>query len=198
MSTSSPRNPVLLIHGIDDTFAVFNKMSAYLNTLGWSVHTLDLIPSNGDVGLDKLALQIRDYADRTFPANQPFDLVAFSMGGIVSRYYVQRLGGINRIQRFVTIATPHHGTLTAHFRPNIGAEQMKPGGAFLERLNQDVAMLNKISFTSIWTPLDLMIFPANSSHMPFGREVKINVAAHPWMLTDPRSMKAVAEALSVP
>jgi triacylglycerol lipase len=188
----------LLIHGIDDTFAVFNKMAAYLNQQGWAVHGLDLIPNNGDVGLDKLAFQVRDYADRNFSADQPFDLVAFSMGGIVSRYYVQRLGGINRIQRFVTISAPHHGTLTAHFRPNPGAEQMKPGSAFLERLNQDMGLLNKIHFTSIWTPLDLMILPASSSKIPLGREVKINVVAHPWMLTDRRSLKAVAEALLIP
>ncbi len=31
------RNPVLLIHGLIDTIAVFHGMSAYLNALGWLV-----------------------------------------------------------------------------------------------------------------------------------------------------------------
>ena len=85
------RNSVLLIHGIDDTGAVFNQMASYLRQLGWSVHTLDLVPNNGAVGLDILAQQIADYVVKTFAPEEPIDLVGFSMGGIVSRYYVQRL-----------------------------------------------------------------------------------------------------------
>ena len=108
------RNPVLLIHGIDDTRAVFQKMAVHLVLQGWSVYSLDLVPNNGNVGLDKLAKQIADYVTATFAPEQCLDLVGFSMGGIVSRYYVQRLGGINRVQRFITISSPHHGTVAAY------------------------------------------------------------------------------------
>jgi triacylglycerol lipase len=198
MSQIPSRNPVLLVHGIDDTLAVFNTMTTYLRTLGWVVHSLDLMPCNGDTGLDKLAHQVSDYADKTFEPNQLFDLVGFSMGGIVSRYYVQRLGGIQRVQRFVTISSPHNGTATAYFRLNAGCHQMRLGSPFLKDLNQDAAMLEQINFTSIWTPLDLMILPPVSSSLPIGREVLVNVIAHPLMLTDSRSLKAVTEALSEP
>jgi triacylglycerol lipase len=198
MNNSYSRNPVLLIHGIDDTAALFWKMTPYLAQQGWSVHSLDLKPNNGDVGLEKLAQQVADYIDKTFSPDQPIDLVGFSMGGIVSRYYVQRLGGLKRVQRFVTIASPHHGTWTAYFRPNVGGSQMKRGSAFLDRLNQDVAVLDRINFTSIWTPLDLMILPAASSRMPVGKNVQVPVSGHAWMVTDPRSLRAVTEALLEP
>ncbi len=33
---NQPQNPVLLVHGIEDTGAVFNKMSLYLRQQGWS------------------------------------------------------------------------------------------------------------------------------------------------------------------
>jgi triacylglycerol lipase len=198
MSTILSRNPVLLVHGIDDTLAVFDTMTTYLQTLGWVVYSLDLMPCNGDIGLDELAHQISDYTDKTLVPDQFFDLVGFSMGGIVSRYYVQRLGGIKRVQRFVTISSPHNGTVTAYFRLNAGCHQMRLGSPFLKDLNQDAATLEQINFTSIWTPLDLMILPAVSSSMPVGREVLVNVVAHPWMLTDARSLKAVTEALSEP
>jgi triacylglycerol lipase len=55
--------------------------------------------------------------------------------------------------------------------------------------------LKDINFTSIWTPYDLIILPANSSQMPFGNEVIIPSMLHPWMLKDIRSLKAVEEAL---
>ena len=51
------QNPVLLVHGINDTGAVFNKMASYLREQGLSVHTVDLVPNNGAEVLDKLAQQ---------------------------------------------------------------------------------------------------------------------------------------------
>lgn len=191
-------NPVLLLHGIDDTDAIFHKLTPYLQSHGWTVHSLNMFPNNGSVGLDQLAQQVAVYVDKTFEPEQAIDLVGFSMGGIISRYYVQRLGGIQRVQRFITISSPHQGTFTAYARTNGGCNQMQPRSAFLNQLNQDVAQLECLNFTSIWTPLDLMILPAKSSQLPVGKERKIPVGGHAWMVTDGRSLRAVAEALLEP
>jgi len=198
MNNATKSNPVLLIHGINDTGAVFYKMAPYLAALGRQVYDLSLTPNNGNVGLDNLAEQVAAYIDKTFAPEQPLDLVGFSMGGIVSRYYVQRLGGIERVQSFITISSPHQGTTAAYLSQRPGCIQMRPDSAFLKDLNQDVAMLNQLNFTSIWTPFDLIIVPARSSQLPVGREIMVPVPAHPWMLTDSRSIKSVVEALSDP
>ncbi|MBD1909611.1 alpha/beta fold hydrolase [Leptolyngbya sp. FACHB-8] len=191
------RNPVLLIHGIDDTATLFSTMAPYLEARGWQTHSLDLIPNDGTYGLEVLAQQVANYVNCTFTPDQPFDLVGFSMGGIISRYYLQRLGGHQRVERFVTIASPNQGTWTAYLRWNRGASQMRPDSAFLNDLNQDVAeTLGCINVTSIWTPLDAMILPPQSSQLPVGNEVVVNVAAHAWMVTDLRVMNQVAIALS--
>jgi triacylglycerol lipase len=190
------RNPVLLVHGIEDTGAVFHLMTAYLRQLGWSVHTLDLVPNNGDVGLDILAKQVADYVATNFAVDQPLDLIGFSMGGIVSRYYVQRLGGINRVQRFITIASPHHGTIIAYASKRPGCVQMRPNSALIQDLNSDAAMLRHLNFTSIWTPYDLMIVPTSSSQLSVGKEVILPVALHSWMLRDSRCLATVAAALT--
>ena len=194
----SSRHPVLLIHGINDTEAVFHSMSRYLSRLGWSVHSLSLTPNNGHLGLEHLATQVADYATCTFGPHQPFDLVGFSMGGIVSRYYVQRLGGINQIKRFVTIASPHQGTWVAYGSQRPGCVQMRPGSQFLQDLNQDAAMLGQLHFTSIWTPLDLMIVPANSSLLHVVQSVSVCVPNHAWMVSHPQSLQAVAASLRSP
>ena len=198
LNYSVNKNPVLLIHGIDDTAAVFRKMLPYLTQFGWSVYSLDLFPSNGDRGLEELAKQVADYVQKTFRSAQHFDLVGFSMGGIISRYYIQRLGGINRVQRLITISSPHHGTLMGYFRQNQGCRQMRPNSDFIKDLNRDMALLERLNFTSIWTPLDLMILPARSSQLPVGKEATAGVPLHPWMLTDVKSMNLVVEALREP
>lgn len=195
---SSDRHPVLLVHGINDTRAIFQRMAPYLTNLGWSVYDLDLIPSNGEIGLDELGKQVADCVAQTFAPEQPFDLVGFSMGGIVSRYYVQRLGGLNRVGRFITIASPHQGTWTAYALDQLGCIQMRPNSAFLQDLNWEATVLEQLNFTSIWTPFDLMIVPANSSQMPVGKNVQVPVLTHAAMITDPRSLSVVAQALSQP
>lgn len=198
MLHANSRHPVLLIHGIDDTVALFEQITSYLQVRGWPVHSLDLIPNNGNEGLDTLAQQVVEYVEQSFAPEQPIDLIGFSMGGIVSRYYVQRLGGIHRVKRFITISSPHQGTWTAYLRPNRGASQMRRNSPFLDDLNRDAAVLDHLNFTSIWTPLDLMIVPAHSSRMPIGTEIQIPVTLHSLMMSDPRVLRAVADALSQP
>jgi triacylglycerol lipase len=198
MNSSLDRNPVILIHGIWDTKAIFSKMSARLTELGWCVYSLNLTPNDGSLGLDSLAKQLADYISETFDPEQAIDIVGYSMGGIVSRYYVQRLGGINRVQRFITISSPHKGTLTAYSLPLPGYLDMRPDSGLLRDLNQDVTVLKRINFTSMWTPFDIMILPSSSSQMPVGKEIKLNVMLHRQMVTEPQSINALVEELKAP
>lgn len=200
MAASPPpdRHPVLLVHGIWRSGATFGRMSRYLRERGFAVHAIDLVPSDGTVGLEALASQIAAYVDAELSPGSALDLVGFSMGGVVSRYYVQRLGGVERVRRLVTVSSPHHGTATAYLTRRPGGVQMRPESPFLAELNGDLAALERVDFTSIWTPLDLMIVPADSSRLPLGREVLVAAPLHGLMLHDPRALRAVAEALSAP
>jgi len=198
MNSNCSRNPVLLVHGMRDTKLIFSKMSARLTQLGWCVHSLNLTPSDGSLGLELLAKQVADYISATFDPKVAIDIVGFSMGGIVSRYYLQRLGGINRVQRFIAISSPHSGTWAAYTLWGKGCVQMRPGSAFLEDLNRDAALLEKLNFTSIWTDWDFIIVPSNSSQISAAKEVKLSVFAHAMMARHSSSLKAVAEALSEP
>lgn len=188
------RNPVLLIHGIWDDSSKMARVASHLREAGWEVHTLDLVPSDGSVGLDKLAHQVAAFVEKTFAAE--FDIVGFSMGGLVSRYYLQRLGGLSRVKRFVTVSAPHNGSLLAWFNNVPGCVQMRPGSAFLCDLESDVERLAHIQFTSIWTRLDLMIFPAWSSVLPVGKTQHIWCVAHPLMVREPRVLQVIEAALS--
>jgi triacylglycerol lipase len=188
------RNPVLLIHGIADNSDCMTRMALYLRAEGWEVHTIDLTPNWGQAGLEPLAATIQRYANAELRGRK-FDLVGFSMGGLVSRYYVQRLGGLDRIERFVTISAPHHGTELARLIPNDGCRAMRPGSKFLRCLDSDADRLRQVKFTSLYTPWDAVIVPARSSVMPQARNVKVPVGSHPGMILRKPSLRAVASAL---
>jgi triacylglycerol lipase len=89
---------------------------------------------------------------------------------------------------------PHNGTWTAFLRANAGARQMRPGSRFLADLNADASILNRLPVTSIWTPFDLMIFPARSSLLAFGRSVRVGVPAHALMIRSRRVLLSVLDA----
>ena len=188
------RNPVLLIHGIADTGRNMERMACYLRAEGWEVHTLNLTPNWGQAGLESLAGQIDGFAQNEF-GRRKFDLVGFSMGGLVSRYYLQRLGGVERVERFVSLAAPHHGSQLAHLMSGQGCRQMRPGSAFLLDLASDADQLERVKFTSLYTPLDLVIVPARSSVMSQARNVRLPIGTHPGMVLRKTSLRAVAAAL---
>jgi triacylglycerol lipase len=190
------RTPVVLVHGIDDTRAIFSRLQPHLERSGLAVHSLDLVPSDGQAGLAELAGQLDTYVRKTFPAGEAIDLVGFSMGGLVSRYYIQRRGGRDRVRKFVTIGTPHNGTWTAYLRSNPGARDMRPGSAFLADLNGDIRVLELVSLVSIWTPFDLMIMPATSSRVRVGRSIAVRTPAHPLLVRDRRVLELVRGILS--
>lgn len=74
-------------------------------------------------------------ADRTVPV----DVVAISMGGLVSRYAAMKTGDgpVLSVHRLFTIATPHRGSRLARIpwaSPLV--RDMRPGSEFLARLDQ--------------------------------------------------------------
>ena len=197
-TSNSNRNPILLVHGLMDTSYKMRNVSSHLRNLGWQVFDIDLVPNNGDSKLEILAKQVADLVDRTFAPDQPIDLLGFSMGGLVSRYYLQRLGGLDRVQRFISISAPNNGTIAGYFSQRPGCIQMQPNSEFMKDLNRDVDRLNSLNFTSLWTPFDLIILPPSSSQLGIGTELSIPVVAHPLMVADRRVLKFITHALSQP
>ncbi|MBE9240511.1 alpha/beta fold hydrolase [Synechocystis salina] len=193
------RHPVVLVHGIYDTRAKFATMADFLTQGGWSVHCLDLEPNDGSASLAVLATQVQQYIDQKFAPQQPVDLIGFSMGGLVTRYYLQRLGGVERVRRYITISAPNQGTLLGYSLPYQGVREMAWQSDFLRDLNRDCCeLLAGLQVTVIWTPFDLMILPPSSSHLEIGREIILPVLVHAWMVSDARCLAEVALALAKP
>jgi len=188
-------NPVVLLHGIKDDSRKMEPLATLLRAEGREVHALSFSPNWGQVGIDLLASQLKGNLDARFPATQKLDFVAFSMGGLVVRYYLQRLGGLERTGRFVTISTPHRGSWLAWMLPNDAGRQMRQGSQFLSDLASDADRLKAVNFTSLWTPLDAMVLPSASSVVPQARSRKLWCMAHPLMVLEPRCLRAASLAL---
>lgn len=173
---------VVMVHGIFEDGKAFDSLKRRLETHGIQCFVPRLKPADGRGGLDKLAEGLKADIDKEFGETDKFALVAFSMGGLVSRYYLQHLGGAERCEEFITISTPHHGTNAAYTYPSKGAFQMRPGSDFIRKLEDTEETLGDIPITSYRTPMDLIILPAASSVWSRAENRSYNVALHPLML----------------
>ncbi|MEM8866713.1 MAG: alpha/beta fold hydrolase [Verrucomicrobiota bacterium] len=154
---------IILVHGIWDTGRIFSKMATALEAAGHRCHTPSLVPANAANGLADLAEKLQASIEASIQADQKFALVGFSMGSVISRYYLQKLEGHRRASHFFSISGPHKGTLTAHLYLGKGPRDMRFGSRLLRGLNEDLTTLSEIELHTYRTPFDLMILPSRSS-----------------------------------
>ncbi|MEY3395109.1 MAG: hypothetical protein RL346_1345 [Verrucomicrobiota bacterium] len=173
---------VVMVHGIFENGEAFHSLKKRLEYHGIECYVPKLKPADARDGLEPLAHGLQRDIDQRFGPDKPIGIVAFSMGGLVSRYYLQELGGAKRCEAFMTISTPHHGTQVAYVYPSKGARQMRPGSEFLDQLRATEKNLAEIPIVSYRTPLDLIILPTRSSVWERAENRSHVVALHPMML----------------
>lgn len=191
--------PVVLVHGIWDDAKRLEPLRAGLASRGVSpIRIAELRPNDGRAPIATLAAGLvrrLDEIDAELGVTK-VDLVGFSMGALVSRYVVQRLGGKERVRRFVSISGPHAGTHTARALPLAGARDMRPESALLRDLDADTDPWGAVEVHVLYTPFDLMIVPATSSRLPGAKsETVVRVPLHRFMISDARSLDVIAQKL---
>jgi len=190
--------PVLIVHGIWDSRTRVRSLEQGLVQRGFAhARAFDLKPNDGRAPIAALAEQAKQHADALRQEHGgPIDLVGFSMGALVSRYYLQRLGGRACVRRFISISGPHRGTLAAYALPLPGLRDMRPGSALIRELEADAEGFGGVEVHCLYTPYDLMIVPAESSVLPGAKSVqRVGVPIHRMMITDRNALDAIASVL---
>ena len=82
----------------------------------------------------RLAQAIDDWQARISDADGPITLIAHSMGCLVSRWYVEQLGGKGKVGRLLLIGGPHAGT--PKIIPSIVRGRFLPFGLMGERMRK--------------------------------------------------------------
>ncbi|MEU3755999.1 alpha/beta fold hydrolase [Streptomyces olivoreticuli] len=175
--------PVLLLHGFIDNRSVFLLLRRSLRRHGWQqVESLNYSPLTCDAraAAELLARYVEELCARTGRAE--VDVVGHSLGGLIARYYVQRLGGDARVRTLVTLGTPHGGTRVA---PLMSAHplvrQMRPGSDVIAELAAPAPDC-RTHFISFWSDLDQIMVPVETARIDhpdlITRNVRVTGVGH--------------------
>lgn len=156
---------VVFVHGFMAAGPVFDPMRAYVEERV-GVGTLDLTYGpleRFESVVDRLASVIEGAG-----AGRPVDVVGHSLGGIVARWYLQERGGASRVDRLVTLASPHAGTRAARMAATPIArgsllDAIRPEGQVVERLREGRARAARVVHTAIVAGADRMVTPPESA-----------------------------------
>ncbi|MCX5258032.1 alpha/beta fold hydrolase [Streptomyces canus] len=156
--------PVVLLHGFIDNRSVFVLLRRSLAQHGrQQIESLNYSPLTCDIrtAAELLGRHIEGICERT--GSERVDIVGHSLGGLIARYYVQRLGGDTRVRTLVTLGTPHSGTRVvplANAHPIV--RQMRPGSELLEELTRPAPGC-RTHFVSFWSDLDHLMDPLETA-----------------------------------
>lgn len=117
--------------------------------------------------IDDYAAAVEDGVRRVTGCTQrPPILVCHSMGGLAARAWLRLDDNTSRVQRVITIGTPHHGTWLARFSHLPNGRQMRRDSAWLRQLEQDESGRPRPPWTCWYSNCDNVVFPASTATLP--------------------------------
>ncbi len=174
--------PILLAHGIVDNHTVFALMRRQLLRRGFSrIHTFSYSPLTLDVRstAERMAAEVEALCEEY--GSDQIHIVGHSLGGLIARYYVQRLGGDERVHTCVTLGTPHQGTVAARLLPWPLVKQLRPESDLMDELAEPAPDC-RTRFVAFYSDVDQLIVPQRRARIAhpdlIARNVRIRGVGH--------------------
>ena len=157
--------PILLLHGIMDNRSVFTVFRRALRRRGFGVvHAVNYSVFTEDIRTAARRLSEHVEELRGLAGAERIHIVGHSLGGMIARYYVQRMGGSAAVDTLVTLGTPHGGTLAAHLLPTPLARQLRPGSDVIAELERPAPGCDT-HFLVVWSRMDQLVLPQRNGRL---------------------------------
>lgn len=162
--------PVVLVAGYGGATAGLERLGSTLAIGGR--RTRVFVPSDPTGDLRGQAEELADVVDDLVAGGEPsVDVVGYSAGGVVARWWATELGGAGLARRVVTLASPHDGTDLAALAAGVGGSacaeacrQLAPGSEVLRRL-EAAGLPRGPSWVGVWTEDDRTVVPPDSGEL---------------------------------
>ena len=192
------KRPIILIHGLWNTSAIFNNLLKRLDYYDIEYYAPTLEHYFGRISIVDLAESLDEIIIKKYGNEKEIDILGFSMGGIIARYWIKKFNGYLKTKRFISIGSPHNGTLTAQLVPrNLlkGISEMKINSSLLKELSEYDYLLKEIECISFYTRWDLMVFPGWRAKLPIGKIFNLSIYKHRNLVRNPIAIDAIVNSI---
>lgn len=190
--------PVLCVHGFHMNSTCMRGIRRALERRGRPTQSVFLgFPYRSpQVYAAALEVPLRELVER-FP-DQHVDLVAHSMGGLVSRLVLSENPELAaQVGKIVTLASPHHGTaLLRWIRYGPVYSMMSRSSDFVRRLPDFRESAPQARVVTVAAVPDFVVYPEESAYLSGARAVTIRGVGHSGLLIEPRVIELVADFLA--
>jgi hypothetical protein len=174
--------PILLAHGIIDNHTVFALMRRQLVRRGFTrIQTFSYSPLTLDVRstAERMGAEIERLCEES--GSDQIHIVGHSLGGLIARYYIQRLGGSERVHTCVTLGTPHQGTFAARLFPWPLIKQLRPDSDLMTELAEPAPDCHT-RFVAFYSDVDQLIVPQRRARIRhpdlIARNIRVDGVGH--------------------
>jgi triacylglycerol lipase len=185
-ASASAQDPILFVHGYVESASLWNTMIANFEKDGYpksylSAYSYNTSQSN-KIDAEEVKSKVEALLKNTGATK--VDIVAHSMGSLNSRYYIKNLGGESKVDDWVSLGGPNHGTETANFCFSASCVEMRVGSTFLKELNATDETPGAVSYGTWWSPCDEIINPDSSVALTGATNTKTACISHTALTTD--------------
>lgn len=188
------KRPVILVHGFFCNRGMWNPWMRELSQDKVPIVAVNLQPIFGSLDRYVATLEAAVKHSETISDQKPI-FVCHSMGGLaVRRWLVSEQSARSRVDRVVTIATPHRGTWLGKLAAFVNGRQMGVGSRWLqelERAERELRPDNTYEGFVCWhTNSDNVVMPAVSATLPGADNRLIRGIGHLAIAYHPEIIKA--------
>ncbi|HUQ19673.1 MAG TPA: triacylglycerol lipase [Gemmatimonadaceae bacterium] len=185
LSGSVTHNPILFVHGYGGANENFCTMIDRFRADGWKENELYAYDYSFVASFATDADEIRSQIDAIISRSgaQKVDIIAHSAGAVSSRYYIKHFGD-SRVDAWVSLAGPNHGTDTADNCSFTPCLEIRLGSTFLADLNSGDETPGAVRYATWWSPCDETINPDTSVLLTGATNNQTSCLAHFNLLVD--------------
>ena len=186
--------PVLFVHGWTENRRFWKWMIHHLSgDPRRRLYTINLSPIDAPVSVYREQIAARIDSILSKSRHEKLTLVGHSLGGIVSRAYIKSYGG-EKVERLITLGSPHHGTVLAYGALGAVPRQVEPNSEFLTSLS-DGEDLSGIDLHCIISVHDNLVIPFTNGFMPQAENHQISRAGHTSSIFSTESLQIIRNAI---
>jgi triacylglycerol lipase len=196
-ASSVAQDPILFVHGWSESASLWNTMIANFEKNGYAKSALSAYSYNTATSNKTLAETEVKSRVETLLKNNPgatkVDIIAHSMGSLNTRWYIKFVGGEAKVDDWVSLGGPNHGTETANACFQTSCVEMRVGSKFLSELNAGDETPGAVSYGTWWSPCDEIINPDSSVALSGATNTKTACLTHAALTTDSTVFTQVRE-----